>query len=318
MTLIRKILPALLILICIATEIQAQSSRGLQHLNISPTAFALSRSEATTAVHDGAASIFINPALLSLNPESTIDIGYSRWIADVNSIFGGINFVNGKNALALAFYSMGSGDFEQRDQPGPSNGNFTVRYLSVAGAYSRDLDWFSVGIAAQYLYEEVFLYQASGYAFNLGLARYFLDDRIKTGLSFTNLGEMGDLNNISSDLPANLRVGISADLFELSAVKNDDLPILLSIYTDFVNPVITTESSDFTNVNNNDPYFNIGLSFEIAEVVEISSGYKTQNNVRPWSFGAAFMTEQVDFNYALIPFNTGYGTVHSIGLQYKF
>lgn len=309
---------ALLFFLCPLREASAQSTRGLQHLNIAPSAFSLSLSEATTSIPDGSASMFINPALLSYSPNSSIDVSYSLWIADVNSIFGGINFVNGRNAYALSFYSMGSGNFEQRDQPGPSNGDFTVRYLSIAGAYSRDLNWFSVGITAQYLYEEIFLYQAGGYALNFGVAKEFLNGRIRTGASVTNLGEMGELNNIGSELPANFRAGISADLFTISAQKNDDLPILISASTDFINPIETTEVADFTNINYTDPYFNMALTTEIAEVVRVSAGYKTQNNVRPWSFGTSIMTDQIDFSYALIPFNTGYGTAHSIGLQYKF
>jgi hypothetical protein len=35
------------------------------------------------------------------------------------------------------------------------------------------------------------------------------------------------------------------------------------------------------------------------------------------SYGIGFIAEKVSFDYAIIPFNTGFGTVHSIGLQYE-
>ena len=72
-----------------STALFAQGS-GFEVLSISPTPYSLSKAEATTSVSEGAASIYTNPALLSLNDYSSIDLGYSFWIANVNNIFGGV------------------------------------------------------------------------------------------------------------------------------------------------------------------------------------------------------------------------------------
>ena len=53
------------ILIFGSATIVAQSSAGVDVLNFAPNPEALSISEATTAVPQGASSIFVNPALLS-------------------------------------------------------------------------------------------------------------------------------------------------------------------------------------------------------------------------------------------------------------
>ncbi|MEX0720661.1 MAG: hypothetical protein WD059_08345 [Balneolaceae bacterium] len=305
-------------------------SPGLEMLNISPTPYSLSRAEATTSVAEGAASIFSNPALLALNRSSSMDLGYSFWIADLTNIFGGVNFLNGKQAIAFSFYSSGADDYEQRNNPAQeSNGTFSIQNLSIAAAYAYDFNLFSFGGAVQYLNEENFTYRASGYAFNLGVARYFLDERIRTGASVSNLGEMSELNVTATTLPSNFKMGASADIVEISAQKNNDLPVLISAYTDFVYPLSDTNDKDYADYSPSDPHFNLGLGFKIAEVVELSGGYKFKiedlldrdfsgYSERPFAIGAAFISDDIKFNYALIPFNTGYGTVHSIGIQYKF
>lgn len=306
-----------LFIILMSSSLFAQGS-GFEVLGIAPTPFALSKAEATTSIQDGAASIYSNPALLAYNENSTIDLGYSFWIANVNNIFGGVNFRDDRRAIAFSFYTSGADDYEQRNGPGPSNGSFSIQYVSIAAAHARDFTYFSLGGTFQYLNEENFTYRANGYAFNVGIASRFLEDRVRAGASVTNLGEMGKLNIEKTPLPTNFKVGTSADIYQFTPPKNDDLPIMISIYTDYVYPLQETDDKDFADYTTADPYFNIGLSFNVADVIQLSGGYKTQNNVRPIAFGAAFHTDEVTFNYALIPFNTGYGTVHSIGIQYKF
>ncbi|MDR9419022.1 PorV/PorQ family protein [Gracilimonas sp.] len=301
----------------ISGALMAQGT-GFEVLGISPTPYSLSKAEATVSNTDGAASIYSNPALLAYNQTSTIDLGYSFWIAGVNNIFGGVNFKKNRRAVAFSFYSSGSDDYEQRNNPGSSNGNFSIQYVSLSAAYAYDFEYFALGGAVQYLNENIFTYRANGYAFNIGGATQFLNERVRAGASVTNIGEMQKLNVERTPLPTNLKIGTSADIAEVSASKNNELPVLISVFADFVHPLEETEDKDFADYSVSDNYFNLGLALTVADALEISGGYKTQNNARPVSFGASFTTDEISVNYALIPFNTGYGTVHSIGVQYKF
>ncbi|MFD2532226.1 PorV/PorQ family protein [Gracilimonas halophila] len=306
-----------IVFILLSTPVLAQGS-GFEMLNISPTPNSLSKAEAATTLADGSASIYSNPALLAYANKSSIDLGYSFWIADVDNIFGGVNFLRNRSAVAFSFYTSGSSEYQQFVNPGEPNGSFSIQYLSIAAAYAYNFKYFTIGATAQYLNEENFTYNANGYAFNVGLASQFFNDRLRLGTSLTNLGEMEKLNIESTQLPSTYRAGISADLIEFTAQRNGELPILISAYADFISPLQETSGKDFADYSASENYVNLGLKFMIAEVLELSSGYKTQNNVRPISFGAGFSTDEITFNYALIPFNTGYGTVHSIGIQYKF
>lgn len=306
-----------LILLALFSQPLSARQSGIKLLEIGPTPSDLSRSEASVATPNGAPSLFFNPALLALSTNTTISLGYTNWISDSNNIFGGINLKNGNRAIAFAFYTSGVSGLEQRDAPGESNGDFSIQYISISGAYAYDFKYFSAGIAGHYLNEEVFPYRATGYAINLGLASSLFSDRVRVGTSLLNLGEMEKLNEIPTELPSSLKIGFAADLIEFTHKKKQDLPILVTIMADYVIPTENSNASNYTDYNPDESYLNLGLSLEVAEVVQVNGGYKTGDNTRPVSFGLGIITEKVIFNYALIPFNTGFGTVHSIGIQYQ-
>ena len=89
-----------LFIVLSSATLLAQGS-GFEVLSIAPTPYSLSKGEATTSISDGAGSIFSNPALLSMNESSSIDLGYSFWIANITNIFGGVNFKNDRQAIAI-------------------------------------------------------------------------------------------------------------------------------------------------------------------------------------------------------------------------
>ena len=312
-----KNLVSFLLFFCVSAAVQAQQGRGLKLLEIAPTPFELSVSEASVASPNGSSSIHSNPALLALDEASSIDLGYTNWVSDSNNLFGGLNLRKNNRAIAISFYTTGVTGFEQRNQPGDPEGEFSIEYLAISGAYAHDFKYFAVGGSFHYLNEEIYPYRASGYAFNVGLASRFLNNRIRVGTALSNKGKMEKLNSSPTKLPSNYSLGIAADVIEFTHNKNRDLPILLTVLADFVVPFDNETSTSSPDFNPEASFFNLGLAIRIAETVQLSAGYKTGDNTRPISFGAGFLANKFAFNYALIPFNTGYGTVHSIGIQYQ-
>ena len=286
-------------------------------LNNAPTPSALSLNEAGTANYSGSGSLYQNPALLINGNTSTLDFAYSSWMQDTKYIFGGANFIQGKRAFSIGIYNSKIDGFEQRNNPGDSHGEFSISYLSIAGGFAYNFDLLSVGVSGQFLNEENFLYQASGYAFNFGIASDFFDSRLKTGISLLNIGTMDNLNYEPTQLPEQFRAGFSVDVFRFSPPKNSNLPILVSTSLDYVNPLHSDSNSQIGTIET-EPFVNVGLRFNIAEVVELSTGYKSGETTKPWAFGVGFITDLINVNYAIIPYETGFGTLHSIGLQYKF
>lgn len=295
----------------------AQDS-GLDILTIGPGTQALGLNEAVTAELLGASNLYSNPANLAMENSSTLNADYTLWIGDLTHTHTGVNLRKNNRALAFGFLSSQATNIPLRgNQPGPPDGSFNINSISVSGAYAYRLGPLSLGATLQYLREEYHIYNASGYAVNLGIASQLLSERIRVGASLLSLGTMNELRNESTELPTTFKTGFSADLFTFVPPKNEDLPISVALKNDVVFPLQTPTGTTQQN-QSNQIYTNIALEFTVAQIIALRTGYKTGDTVRPWSAGLGFDIDTISAHYAIVPFETGFGTVHSLGLSYQF
>jgi hypothetical protein len=292
---------------------------GLQFLNIGPNARSLAIAEAHTAVLLGAENIFTNPANLVLQDQSNLGVSYTLWLGDSYNTQASFNYKRERDAFGIGILSSVIDDITVRDTPGPALGDFSVRYLALAGSYSRKIGPVALGVTGMYLYEQFFEQDASGFAFSAGASAEFLDRRVRVSAAMLNYGEMNELNITSSEVPAFFKSGLSVQLLQFSAIGTTEIPLLFYVSSDFIVPIDQQRpvgaSGDLVQV---DPYAAFGLNFELYDMVTLRAGYRTGDTARPISFGASINVRPVEFNYALVPFDTGFGTVHSISLQYNF
>lgn len=307
-----------ILLLIPSLSLAQDTGSGLDFLNIGPSSRMLSLSEATTATATGASAIYSNPSLLVLDDQSSLDVSYTLWIANVNNQFAALNLKDNDRAYALGVYSSRSDGFEARDRPGPSSGNFSIRYLSLSGAIAQKLGPFSVGVTGQYLREEVFQFRASGYAFNAGVTTSFMDDKIRAAAAIKNIGHMESLDKDSTPLPSSFNAGLSVSLIQFNTPGQNDLPVLVTLVADWNQPIEENPSSDFIENNEKDGFFTLAMDLNIGDLLFIQGGYRWGPTERPLSFGLGLAIESVRVNYALVPFSTGFGTVHSFGVQYYF
>ena len=291
---------------------------GFEILTTGPNTEALSLGEATTAYLMGASSLYTNPANLALESASGFSADYTLWIGGLTNTHAAVNLKRERSAIAFGLLASEAGDFELRSRPGPSQGSFSASYLSLSGGYAYSYLNFAVGATFHYLREELYIYNASGYAFNAGISSHWLNRRLYVSAALQNAGKMDDLNTEATRLPTLVRGGINARLFRFTAGEND-FPVSFALLTDMVFSL----NQDEANTSSNTPeaenaYLNIGLSVTAADIISLRVGYKTGDTVRPLSFGTGIIFNSVSANYALVPFETGFGTVHSVGIGYKF
>lgn len=317
-TLLIKTLAILTFLFSVSKTNAQDTGSGLDFLNIGPSSRMLSISEAATAANIGPSAIYSNPSLLALEDKSSLDVGYTLWIANVNNQFAAVNFKTNSRAFAFGVYSSGSSGFEARERPGPAAGEFSIRYLSLSGAIAQQLGPFSIGVAGQYLREEVFQFRASGYAFNAGFTTSLFGDKIRAAAAVKNLGNMESLDQESTPLPSSFRIGALASLIQFTTPGNNEWPVLVSLIADWSAPIEENPSSDFIENSGNEGYFSLAMDVNIGDLLFVQSGYRWGPTERPLSFGVGLSIEPVRVHYALVPFSTGFGTVHSFGVQYYF
>lgn len=313
-----------LIFLSCKTSVTAQQSAGFGFLNIGPTAESLGMSEAHTAVSLGASSIYTNPALLSRETQSSGTLSYLVWrVADTQNSHAAVNLKRRNDSFGFGIISSVVDEIEQRSQPGESTGFMSVGYLSLAGAYSRNFGRFSVGLTGMYLYEQLYQYDANGFALSAGAVSGFLDDRIRLGIALLNYGQMQDLQLSATELPTSFKAGLDIQALQFSVSGTDEVPVLFILSTDFVKPLNEISSTQANDENldifrQDEAYFNLALRVEFSEIIILRSGYKTNHPNRRASFGAGVRVSNINFDYAFAPFDTGMGTTHGISVSYYF
>lgn len=310
----------ILAFICLLSiKLTAQDTgSGLDFLNIAPSTQLLSLGEASTATPTGASAIYTNPALLVQQSGNSAEASYTLWVSDVYNQFAAVNLVQERYAFGFGVYNSQSAGFEARDNPGDAAGTFNIGYLSLAASGAYKFGPFSAGITAQYLREEVFQFRANGYALSGGILLNLLEERVRIGAALQNLGEMENLNEVSTNLPTTFRAGIKANLIRFVTPGVNDFPVLLSIHTEYIRALEDISRSDYTSEEDGDDFLTVALSAKAADLFYLQGGYKFGPTERPFSIGAGMNVDPISVHYALVPFSTGYGTVHSIGIQYYF
>ncbi|AXJ01004.1 hypothetical protein CYPRO_1754 [Cyclonatronum proteinivorum] len=299
----------------------AKAQTGLDFLNIGPNAQSLGISEAHTAVPLGSASVFTNPANLMLTESSALGLAYSLWIADTQITQASASVRRERDVFGLGVLSSLIDDFEARQTPGPSTGSFSVQYLALTAAYARSVSFLSVGGSVSYLYEQLFQQNASGYAFSGGITGEFLDQRLRIASAITNAGRMGELQNERTTVPARWRTGFDVNAVQISTVSGAEVPVVINLSADFVVPLqeeFIRDAGDDDRAIESGNFLAFGLQAELYDLVGVRAGYRTGETARNWSFGASVNVHPVKFYYSFIPFETGFGMVHSIGLNYSF
>ncbi|MCH8567905.1 MAG: PorV/PorQ family protein [Balneolales bacterium] len=307
-----------LLLITLGLSATTNAQTGMDFLNIGPNAHSLSLSEAHTAVDLGSNSIFTNPANLMLSDQSSLGISYTLWIGDTQHTQVSSAIRRNNDVFAVGLLSSVIDDISLRNVPGPSEGSFSVQYLALSAAYARNISFISAGVSFSYLYEQLFQQNASGFGFSAGLNARFLDERLRTAVALTNAGQMSKLDIERSKLPTRIRAGIDVDAIQLSAFGGNEIPLLITISTDFVQPIEDESFAGSENAIESGSFFTFGLQAELYDMIGIRGGYRTGDTVRRWSAGASINVEPITFHYAFVPFETGFGMVHSISLQYFF
>lgn len=296
--------------------LSAAQQTGFDILTVGPSTHALGMNDAATATLQNASAIYSNPANLAFAPSSSFVADYSLWIAGLKNSHGALNLRKNNRALAFGVLNSRADDFELRDRPGPSQGTFTASYLSLAAGYAHQAGPFAVGVTGQFLREQFFVDDASGYAINMGISSRLFDQKLTLSSVVRNLGKMNKLGNQSTPLPMEWRTGGFGELYTFSTSERRDFPITISATFEMVYPMNDHRSTEQSMPA--ETYFLMGLDLQLAETLSLYSGYRTDNTERPVSFGGSVALESISISYALVPFRTGYGNVHSVGISYRF
>lgn len=280
---------------------------GLAFLRIGTNAAAGAMGDAQVSNSRDAYSTYWNPAGLAAAQSNSAALSHHIWVARSRVYSLAARFNSGKKGgLGLFVTTLDSGSLESRENPGPPEGTFDVQFIAVGASYGRSFGPVRLGATVKYLSERIFPESATGYAFDFGFQADFLNDGLKVGAAFQNLGEMSNLNQVASELPQTLRAGFSVYPFRVLAMA-DGTVLLNAFLTGEVSHVYASETTRY----------HLGLAAEVVELVTVRAGYITNDTLRGITFGGGLGSNGFLFDYAFMPFDNGFdGPGHVLSLLY--
>ena len=275
------------------------SSRGAVSLKFPITPFVAGTGESFIADPTALQSIFINPSNIASRESYGVLFSHTEWIQDIRteclSIVAPFSF----GSLSLSIANTSVDGLELRTNPGPPLGTFNAQSTSFQLTYGVELTKnIRIGLAPKYLYEKIFIDEATGFGIDAGVLYTPPIDGLDLGCSLTNMGSLAAFRNERTDLPSQFRFG--------------------GTYSFNLNKMIfraaTTYSSELgTSIN----HCGIGGEAMYDHALTVRFGYQTGIDTRGFSAGIGIRYSFIMIDYAYVPFSlqAGNSQLLSIGFD---
>lgn len=294
----------LVVMLFVPMSLSAQADGGLRFLSLGTDPLQLASAETMTATTRGASTLFSNPALMSFEERASVSVSNTFWIDGAYNRTAAWVSPTRFGSVGLGVLSSSIGDIEARQGPGPSDGTFSVTYLAFTGGFSTQVGPLSLGVNASLLSEQLFDRSAGGYSLGAGAAVRLADDRIRIGTAVAHLGKMDPLAIEASPLPSVWRTGVSADVLQFSVNGSSEVPVVISASGDAHVPF------------EGDAYVSTAVTATVSDVLAFHAGLRSGETRRPFGVGLSVLLQNIRFGYALVPFDSGFGLTHTIGIQF--
>jgi len=171
-----------------------QGEAGANQLIINPWARCAGLHAMNTSNTMGAEAMYLNVAGLSRITGSQIQLGHTRYIADINlnAIGFAVPVGSGGGAFGISLVAMDLGEFDYTttETPEGSGATFSPTYFNMGLSYAHLFEnKVSVGITAKVVNESISNATARAFALDAGV-QYITgeDDNFKFGISLRNIG----------------------------------------------------------------------------------------------------------------------------------
>ncbi|MEM2489213.1 MAG: PorV/PorQ family protein [Thermoplasmata archaeon] len=237
--------------------------------------------ESGVASSNDFSSFYWNPALIA-NNYNLIGFEYSKMVADIKSLFIGLNIGIGDNYFCgLGVRNVSLGDVLGTDEFGNFVGKkYFPRDVHVYIAFAKKYNSFlNIGMNLKYINSKL-ITEAETLTFDLGVYNK-LYDNMDVGFNLQNI--TGSLKYVKTKdkLPLNLKVGFSY------------YPVSNIIF-----------SGDFNIPRDNITWFGGGLEFRLSNVLSLRIGYnevlKRLNGFRNFNFGFGLRKDNLHLDYSII------------------
>lgn len=273
---------------------------GLSFLKLGAGARSLAMGEAFSSLADDASAFIYNPARLMVNTRGNVQLMHNFSVQDLSTDYLAAKIPSGKKfAFGIGLFTTAVTDIEVRTTPGAALESFDSRNLTFGGSVAYLVSpQFSVGLTGKLLYEKIYVDDASGYGFDFG-ASYFTKD-YSLSVMVANIGSVSELKNVSSEIPALMRLGGS---YRFNASKQF---------------AITAAAEGFKVLSGGTFHLHAGAEAGYKDFLFLRAGYMSGYENRNFTTGIGFRYQAWTLDYAFVPYSDGFGTSNAISLGVNF
>lgn len=293
----------LILFIVLIGNLSAQNdgaaNTGLSFLKFGASARAIAMGDAYSSVADDATAYIYNPARLNFGNKSNLTLMHNMSAQDLTTDFIAIKYpLSDKIAMGVGFFTTSVSGIQIRNNPGAVIDNFDTRNLSTGVSFGYKITPnFSMGITGKYLFEKIYVDDASGFAFDFG--SNYSKDNLNLALVVSNVGSMNDLKNASSKLPTLIRFG--------GSYKNSRNEFSYNIALE-----------GFKVFDGGAFHVYTGGEAGYKEFVFLRLGYQSSYENKGLTTGVGFKYKTLNLDYAFIPSVSEFGTGNTISLGINF
>ncbi|MBC8490149.1 MAG: PorV/PorQ family protein [Bacteroidetes bacterium] len=271
---------------------------GLAFLKLGVGARSIAMGEAFSSISDDATAIIYNPARLNFGLNNNVTLMHNFSVQDMSTDFIGTKFTIDKFAFGVGILKTSVNDIEVRNIPGEPLDKFDSQNLSINLSVSYKLyDVFSIGISSKFLYEKIYVDDASGLGFDFGTS--YSKDNLNFSFVVANIGSIDELRNTSTKLPTLVRFGSGYSFFE------EDFSFLIGV-------------DGFKVLDGGQLHIHTGGEVGYRDFVFARVGYQSNYENKNITTGLGFKYKSIYLDYAFVPYTSEFGSSNTFSLGMSF
>lgn len=291
---------AILASIVLAGSVSATPT-GFRSLLVEPGVVASGMGYAYTAVADDPSALYWNPAGLTRGGEGfDLLLSHTEWFVDQRMEYFAGRWNRGTDAFGAGISGFYLGGIERRDDFPTSEplGDFGAYDIVVSLAYARTHGPLRAGVTAKPFYTKIDRESAHGVAVDFGAQ---LDTPLRgfvLGAAVANLGNQPTYVEEKFSLPVDARGGAAYRIpFDASGMPGE---VVLA--------------AEVRKSRGEDARTHVGADIRLNDAASVRFGYKWGYELEDYSFGIGVRRGPFAVEYALVPFQSDFGTVHRFGV----
>jgi hypothetical protein len=291
------------ILIFLYSHAMAQGgTTGLSFLRLGVGGRAVGMGEAYSAISTDAAATYYNPSGLVEGQTVDIMVMHKEWVQGMRTEFLGMRVPFGVYAVGLSINTTNIGEIQLRTRPGPAEGTFSSHDFALGISLARSFGSnVSAGITGKFLYEKIFVDEASGAAADFGILYKSPLEGLRFALVGSNFGSMGSLREEKIRLPSSIRVG--------SAYTHE---------VEFARSVLTVAADGIKHSHDDKFHLHTGAELNFQETVSFRAGYLFGYESRGFTAGLGLQRDFLRLDYGFSPQAQEINNGHTISVGVEF